>query len=147
MSHLTPASQILNQCRPTRLACSSVDLLWVMSYTPSEGDNGTPISVNFSCKADLAFGIHIRLVVGRRAVSTQVHEIDAPGCGRWQLLGHAPSFAKQQSSSAIVPLTIQAVNKENQVVDSVTFGDFVYHDLGASFLSLSIPDPPHIDIA
>lgn len=131
---LTTASQNLNardpSARLTRLACSSVDLLWVMSYAPGEGNEGTLISVNFTCKADMAVGIHIRLVVGCRAVSTQVHEIDSPGCGRWQLKGRAPSFSKQKSSSAMVPLTIQAVDNENQVVDSVTFGDFLYTDVG-----------------
>lgn len=143
MSTLTTASQNLNARDPsahlTRLACSSVDLLWVMSYTPGEGSQGTLISVNFTCKADLAIGIHIRLVVGRRAVSTQVHEIDSPGCGRWQLEGRAPSFAKQKSPSPMVPLTIQAVDKENQVVDSVTFGDFLYNNAGEwlSFFSPS----------
>lgn len=131
---LTTASQNLNardpSARLTRLACSSVDLLWVMSYTPGEGNEATLISVNFTCKADVAVGIHIRLVVGCRAVSTQVHEIDAPGCGRWQLKGHAPSFSKQKSSSPMVPLTIQAVDSENHVVDSVTFGDFLYNGVG-----------------
>ncbi|KAI9572077.1 hypothetical protein HD554DRAFT_2296495 [Boletus coccyginus] len=129
---IATASQNLNtrdpSARLTRLASSSVDLLWVMSYAPGEGTQGTPISVSFACKADLAVGIHIRLVVGRRAVSTQVHEIDAPGCGRWQLNGRAPSFSKHRSSSTMVPLTIQAVDKENHVVDSVTFGDFFYND-------------------
>ncbi|KAF8441391.1 hypothetical protein L210DRAFT_3644702 [Boletus edulis BED1] len=132
MSLLTTASQNLNARDPsnrlTRLACSGVDLLWVMSYTPGEGNQGTLISVNFTCKTDMAIGIHIRLVVGRRAVHTHVHEMDSPGCGRWQLKGRAPSFSKQKSSSAAVPLTIQAVDEENQVVDSVTFGDFLYHD-------------------
>ncbi|KAH0827594.1 hypothetical protein J3R83DRAFT_4319 [Lanmaoa asiatica] len=144
---LTTAGQNLNardpSGRPTRLACSSVDLLWVMSYAPGEGDEGTPILVNFTCKADLAVGIHIRLVVGRRAVSTHVHEIDSPGCGRWQLKGHAPSFSKQRSSSATVPLTIQAVDKENQVVDSVTFGDFVYHDSDDGETSLQPVSPKY----
>lgn len=145
---LTTAGQNLNardpSGRPTRLACSSVDLLWVMSYAPGEGDHGTPIAVNFTCKADLAVGINIRLVVGRRAVSTQVHEIDSPGCGRWQLTGHAPSFLKQSSSSPMVPLTIQAVDKQNRVVDSVTFGDFVYLHLGACHPSSSSPSVSHI---
>jgi hypothetical protein len=131
---LTTASQNLNardpSARLTRLACSGVDLLWVMSYAPGEGNEGTFISVNFACKADMAVGIHIRLVVGCRAVSTQVHEIDSPGCGRWQLKGRAPSFSKQKSSSATVPLTIQAVDNENQIVDSVTFGDFLYNNVG-----------------
>lgn len=143
---LTTASQNLNtrdpSGRPTRLACSSVDLIWVMSYAPGEGDQGTPISVNFTCMADLAVGINIRLVVGRRAVSTQVHEIDSPGCGRWQLTGHAPSFSKQKSPSPMVPLTIQAV-KENQIVDSVTFGDFVYHNLGECTACRSPPSISH----
>lgn len=120
---LSPARHNLAPGRPTRLACSAVDLLWVMSYAPSEGVHGTPISVNFACRADLP-GIHIRLVVGRRAVSTHVREIDA---GHWQLIGHAPAFAKHKSDVPMLPLTIQAVDRENRVVDSVTFGDFVYH--------------------
>ena len=127
--------------RSPRLACSSVDLLWVMSYTPGGGEQGTPITVNFTCNADLAIGIHIRLVVGRRAVTTQVHELDAP---HWQLTGHAPAFAKQQSASPVVPLTIQAVDKQNNVVDSVTFGDFVYQDFGTPLLprwSIAHPTP------
>jgi hypothetical protein len=129
---LTTASQNVRDTpgRRTRLACSSVDMLWVMSYAPGEGKCGTSILVNFTCKADMAVGIHIRLVIGRRAVSTQVREMEPPGCGRWQLEGCVPSFSKQKSSSAMVPLTIQAVSNGNQVLDSVTFGDFTYSDTG-----------------
>ncbi|KAG8213786.1 hypothetical protein J3R82DRAFT_10498 [Butyriboletus roseoflavus] len=144
---LTTAGQNLNRdpsARPTRLACSSVDLLWVMSYAPGEGDQGTPISVNFTCKADLALDMNIRLVVGRRAVGTHVHAIDNPRDGRWQLTGHAPSFLKQASSSPMVPLTIQAVDKENHVVDSVTFGDFVYHHVGSCLACPSSSSTSHM---
>ncbi|KAF9222642.1 hypothetical protein BS17DRAFT_174959 [Gyrodon lividus] len=127
---LTTAGQNVRDAsgRRTRLTCSSVDMLWVMTYAPGEGKEGTPILVNFTCKVDMAVGMHIRLVVGRRAVSTQVREMEPLGCGRWQLEGYAPSFSKQKSSSAMVPLTIQAVNNGNQVLDSVTFGDFSYSD-------------------
>ncbi|KAF9245030.1 hypothetical protein BU15DRAFT_41476 [Melanogaster broomeanus] len=113
--------------RHTPLAHSTVDILWVSSYAPGQGKEGTTILVDFACKADMAVGIYIRLVVGRRAVSTHVREIQP---GRWQLEGCAPSFSKQKSSSAIVPLTIQAVNTGNQVLDSVTFGDFTYSHPG-----------------
>ncbi|KIK94898.1 hypothetical protein PAXRUDRAFT_827545 [Paxillus rubicundulus Ve08.2h10] len=128
---LTTASQNVRDTpgRRTRLACSSVDMLWVMSYAPGEGKCGNSILVNFACKADMAVGIHIRLVIGRRAVSTQVRELEPPGCGRWQLEGCIPSFSKQKSSSAMVPLTIQAVSNANRVLDSVTFGDFTYSDI------------------
>ncbi|KAH7888386.1 hypothetical protein F5I97DRAFT_1803429 [Phlebopus sp. FC_14] len=114
-----------------RLTRSSIDILSVMSYAPAQGKEGSPIFVNFTCKADIgAIGVHIRLVVGRRAVSTQVREMAPTGYGRWQLEGSAPSFSKQRFPSVIVPLTIQAVDRENKILDSVTFGDFTYEDTG-----------------
>ncbi|KAH7923943.1 hypothetical protein BV22DRAFT_998456, partial [Leucogyrophana mollusca] len=102
-----------------RTASSSVGMIHILSYAPPEGEQSVPITANFSCKGDLGAGIHIRLVVGRRAVSTKVRELEPIGYGRWQLEAAAPPFAKQQSVSTKVPLTVQAVNKENVVLDSV----------------------------
>ncbi|KIJ67557.1 hypothetical protein HYDPIDRAFT_166115 [Hydnomerulius pinastri MD-312] len=129
--------------RCTRLACSEIDMLWVMGYTPGEGKEGSTIMVNFTCKADMAAGVLVRLVVGCRGVRTQVREVTPPGCGRWQLEGSAPLFSKQKSRIPTVPLTIQAVDQEEHILDSVTFGDFTYTDADCGESQVQPPSSKH----
>ncbi|OAX40843.1 hypothetical protein K503DRAFT_781102 [Rhizopogon vinicolor AM-OR11-026] len=115
----------LNRSYP-RIPSSSVGILHVSGYTPPEGEENVPIVVNFNCTADLAAGSHIRLVVGRRAVGTKVRELEPPGYGHWQLEAAVPPFARHNSASPNLPLTIQALTDDKTLLDSVTFGEFTY---------------------
>jgi hypothetical protein len=109
---------------------SGVGLIHVLGYTPGEGEQGIPITanINFSCQVEPA--VRVRLVVGRRAIATQVKELIDQTYGRWQLEGTVPPFARQRTTSPKVFLTVQAVNLDNVVLDSVTFGEFTYWESG-----------------
>ncbi|KAG1724079.1 uncharacterized protein EDB91DRAFT_1269401, partial [Suillus paluster] len=113
-----------------RVPSSSIGILHVLGYTPAEGEQNVPIIVNFNCTADLAAGSHIRLVVGRRAVGTKVSELEPAGYGHWQLEATVPPFARHNSTSPNLPLTIQALTDDSTLLDSVTFGEFTYLEPG-----------------
>jgi hypothetical protein len=120
---------------PTVVA-SAIGLIHVLGYTPGEGEQGIPITanINFSCQVGPA--VRVRLVVGRRAIATQVHELSDQTYGRWQLEGTIPPFAIQRTKSQNVVLTVQAVNFYDAVLDSVTFGEFTYREPGMQASSL-----------
>jgi hypothetical protein len=113
---------------------STVGLIHVLGYNPGEGEQGVPITanINFSCQVGPA--VRVRLVVGRRAIATQVRELVDQTYGRWQLEGTVPPFLRQPTASPKVLLTVQAVNFENVILDSVTFGEFTYWESGEYIL-------------
>jgi hypothetical protein len=113
---------------------STVGLIHVLGYNPGEGEQGVPITanINFSCQVGPA--VRVRLVVGRRAIATQVRELVDQTYGRWQLEGTVPPFLRQATASPKVLLTVQAINFENVVLDSVTFGEFTYWESGEYML-------------
>jgi hypothetical protein len=113
---------------------STVGLIHVLGYNPGEGEQGVPITanINFSCQVGPA--VRVRLVVGRRAIATQVRELVDQTYGRWQLEGTVPPFLRQPTGSPKVLLTVQAVDFENVVLDSVTFGEFTYWESGEYIL-------------
>ncbi|KAG0708321.1 hypothetical protein DFH29DRAFT_870879 [Suillus ampliporus] len=121
-----------------RVPSSSVGILHVLGYTPAEGEQNVPILVNFNCTADLAAGSHIRLVVGRRAVGTKVRELEPAGYGHWQLEATVPPFARHNSTSPNLPLTIQALTDDGALLDSVTFGKNGMHP-AAAVLTINAP--------
>ncbi|KAI6098961.1 hypothetical protein EDD16DRAFT_1661143 [Pisolithus croceorrhizus] len=130
--------------------------LSVLSYSPAHGIPGTRLRVTFTCKSGIGLDVRIRLVVGSLRVTTNIDESDPPGSGSWMLDASVPSFAKARWHSPTVPLTIEAVDKDNHVLDWVRFGAFTYEDavleeslarqeqsrLGYDLSSSSPPPPP-----
>lgn len=102
--------------------------LSVLSYSPAHGIAGTRLRVTFTCKTGIGLDVRIRLVVGSLRVTTNVDESDPPGSGCWLLDASVPSFAKARWHSPTVPLTIEAVDKDNHVLDWARFGAFTYED-------------------
>lgn len=102
--------------------------LSVLSYSPAHGTAGTRLQVTFNCKNDIGLDVRVRLVVGSLRVTTSIDESEPPGSGSWQLDASVPSFAKARWPSSTVPLTIEAVDKDNRVLDWVRFGAFTYGD-------------------
>lgn len=70
--------------------------------------------------------MYVRLVVGNKAVATQVRELPGIDYGRWELDALAPPFEHEQHSSPKVMIAVQALNEENIILDSVVFGEFSY---------------------
>ncbi|PFH51989.1 hypothetical protein AMATHDRAFT_2478 [Amanita thiersii Skay4041] len=104
---------------------SPTGIIHVLGYTPTEGERGVPITVRIHFRPDLAEPIYVRLLVGHKPVATKVRELSGAVYGRWQLDAAAPPYEDDKSSTKVL-LSVQALNDENNVVDTVTFGEFSY---------------------
>ncbi|KAJ7925159.1 hypothetical protein B0H13DRAFT_2572902 [Mycena leptocephala] len=91
-----------------QLAVAGPRMIQVLDFNPNEGEEGAPITVRIHFHSESSEPIHVRLVVGNKAVSTAM-ELDAAA----PALGH-PSTADNK-----VLITVQALNAENTVLDSV----------------------------
>ena len=105
---------------------SPAGIIHVLGYTPTEGERGVPITVRIHFRPDLADAMYVRLVVGNKAVPTKVRQLHGLTYGRWQLHAAAPPFDRLQFPSTKVLISVQALNKDNAILDSVTFGEFSY---------------------
>ncbi|KAF8972958.1 hypothetical protein BDZ97DRAFT_1900817 [Flammula alnicola] len=112
---------------------SPTGIIHVLGYTPTEGERGVPITVRIHFHPDLADAMFVRLVVGNKAVPTRVRQLPAVTYGRWQLYAAAPPFDRAQFPSTKVLISVQALNEDNAILDSVTFGEFSYWATGISF--------------
>lgn len=126
---------------------SPAGIIHVLGYTPTEGERGVPITVRIHFQPDLASAMYVRLVVGTKAVPTKVRLLPSVTYGRWQLHAAAPPFDKSLSPSTKVLISVQALNEENTILDSVTFGEFTYWASGIPLISpfffLSHLQDPH----
>nr|GAT57689.1 predicted protein [Mycena chlorophos] len=111
------------------LLCTVMSMLQVLALNPQEGEEGAPITVRIHFHAHTEDPIHVRLVVGNKAVNTAVRELEGFDYGRWQLDAAAPALAQLDTDSNSVLVTVQAVDAENRVLDSVPAGQFVYWDV------------------
>lgn len=115
------------QCVPTSpgVAISTGGMIHVLGYTPTEGECGVPITVRIHFHPELAQAIYIRLVVGHQAVATKVRELPNTTYGRWQLDASAPPYDDRTTSTKVL-IAVQALNEDDAILDSVTFGEFSY---------------------
>ncbi|KAG6891732.1 hypothetical protein C0992_006152 [Termitomyces sp. T32_za158] len=111
---------------PSNVVISPTGIINVLGYTPNEGEPGTPISVRIHFHPDFSEEIYVRLVIGRKPVPTSVREIHDAPYGRWQLDAVAPSFDSSSATTPKVLLSVQALNKDNAILDTATFGEFSY---------------------
>ncbi|KXN90211.1 hypothetical protein AN958_04701 [Leucoagaricus sp. SymC.cos] len=119
----------------------------VLGYTPSEGERGVPITVRIHFQPDVADALYVRLVVGQKAIATKVRELPNYSYGRWQLDANIPANDLQFPSKVL--LSVQALNDKNEVLDSVTFGEFSYWSSAPGSLSersVTNRQPPKIQV-
>ncbi|KAF8891673.1 hypothetical protein BD779DRAFT_1670658 [Infundibulicybe gibba] len=117
--------------KPPHIIISPEGSIHVLSYTPTEGERGVPITAQIHLQPISTQSIYVRLVVGHQAVATQVRELQGEPYGRWQLHASAPAFDPRQSASSKLPLRVQLLNEDDAILDSVTFGEFSYWTPGA----------------
>ena len=122
----------------SRPVISPTGIIHVLGYTPTEGERGVPITVRIHFHPDLADAMYVRLVVGNKAVPTRVHQLHGLTYGRWQLHAAAPPFDRLQFPSTKVIISIQALNEDNAILDSVAFGEFSYWAPGSFFPFFSL---------
>lgn len=119
---------------------SPTGIIHVLGYTPTEGERGVPITVRIHFHPDLADAMYVRLVIGSKAVPTKVRLLPQVSYGRWQLHASAPPLDPAQHTNSKVLISVQALNEENTILDSVTFGEFTYWTPGISpFFLLLLP--------
>ena len=111
---------------PLGFTSSSIGILQVYEYTPREGEHGIPLTVNIDLQYSGMGAVHVRLVVGRKAIPTVVRELADASYGAWVLEGVIPAFDHHQHKTLLVPVTVQALNNDMDVIDTVTFGNFRY---------------------
>ncbi|RXW13612.1 hypothetical protein EST38_g12238, partial [Candolleomyces aberdarensis] len=111
---------------PANVIVSPTGIIHVLGYTPAEGEPGVPITVRIHFHPELADAMFVRLVIGHKAVATKVRELPGTVYGCWELDAVAPPFDREQYSSSKVLISVQALNEENAVLDSVVFGEFSY---------------------
>jgi hypothetical protein len=130
MDHIRPSISRIPS-NPSDLAISPTGIFHVISFTPGEGEGGTPITVRIHFHPGYSDALSVRLIVGHKAVQTTVREIkDAPSYGSWQLDAVAPPFDSLQSSSTKVLMSVQALNEDHAILDTLTFGEFTYWSSG-----------------
>ena len=126
---------------------SANGFIHVLAYSPSEGEHGIPITVRIHLSPDLSDAMFVRLLVANKPLATKLTQLP-DGC--WQLHAAAPPFNHLQSNSTSVLVSVQALNEDNAVLDSLTFGQFTYwaqgefppsHSKRASFLTRPDPEP------
>lgn len=115
-----------------QLAVAGPRMIQVLDFNPNEGEEGAPITVRIHFHSESTEAIHVRLVVGSKAVSTAVRELGGVDYGRWQLDAAAPAISRLSTTDNKVLITVQALNAQNAVLDSVPVGEFTYWEGGAS---------------
>ncbi|KAJ7783003.1 developmental regulator medusa [Mycena metata] len=114
------------------LAVAGPRMIQILDFNPNEGEEGAPITVRIHFHSESTEPIHVRLVVGNKAVSTAVRELDGIDYGRWQLDAAAPALDLLSTTDNKVLIIVQALNAENTVLDSVPVGEFAYWEFGES---------------
>ncbi|KAF7362006.1 hypothetical protein MVEN_00545800 [Mycena venus] len=122
----------LEDAFPQLATVASPHMIQVLDFNPNEGEEGAPITVRIHFHSESIEPIHVRLVVGNKAVSTAVRELGGVEYGRWQLDAAAPALQYLSTTDNKVFITVQALNAENTVLDSVPVGEFTYWEGGAS---------------
>ncbi|KAF9451261.1 hypothetical protein P691DRAFT_379080 [Macrolepiota fuliginosa MF-IS2] len=136
--HFDPAAS-------SNVVISPSGTIHVLGYTPSEGERGVPITVRIHFQPDANDALYVRLVVGPKAVATKVRELPNYSYGRWQLDASIPPQDPQLPSKVL--LSVQALNDKNEVLDSVTFGEFAYWSSAPGSLKDHNPrQPPRLQI-
>ncbi|KAJ7262302.1 hypothetical protein B0H12DRAFT_324225 [Mycena haematopus] len=115
-----------------QLAVAGPRMIQVLDFNPNEGEEGVPITVRIHFHSDSTEPIHVRLVVANKAVSTAVRELEGVEYGRWQLDAAAPALGHLTMTDNRVLITVQALDAQNTVLDSVPVGEFTYWESGAS---------------
>jgi len=107
----------------------------ILRYTPYEGEQGILITVHtYFHNPHPTLKIFIRLLVGSMAVATKIQRAQVLDGEEdlWRLEGMIPRFDSHRSPSQTVTVSVQALDRNNTILDHVTFGEFTYWESGPS---------------
>lgn len=101
---------------------SRVGIIHVLDYNPREGDVGVPITVRIKFYPTQSDRIFLRLIVGCKAIATTVRQLPTTH-DHYQLDAVVPFIAEHADK---VPVSVQALDSQNSVIDSVCCGEFTF---------------------
>ncbi|CAL1707999.1 unnamed protein product [Somion occarium] len=111
----------------------------ISHYRSIEGEAGACIVIAVDFCHQTNETTFLRLVLGRRALTTAVRHIPECRYGAWELEAVVPLPDDFANPSTPVPLSVQALNSDNSILDSVIAGNFVYCSSPGPVYSTSIP--------
>ncbi|EJF57733.1 hypothetical protein DICSQDRAFT_140019 [Dichomitus squalens LYAD-421 SS1] len=128
LSTFASSSTPLSTSRPS--VTSPGRMFRIFGFSPQEGSAGTSIVVNVHFSLLRSETTFLRIVVGNRALSTVVRPAQSEQENEWELEAIVPDLTPASTdasaSSSTVPVTVQALNRSNVTLDSLTFGRFTY---------------------
>ncbi|KAI0082008.1 hypothetical protein K474DRAFT_1024630 [Panus rudis PR-1116 ss-1] len=126
----------------------------INGYRSLEGDAGQRLSVVVSFRRQSNQTTLLRLVLGRRPLTTVVRPVHDSHVGNWQLEATAPTPEDGVCPGTPIPLSVQALTVDSDILDSVVLGSFVYwtsasrsmvHSSGTHTIAIkSSPSPDHL---
>ncbi|KAF5389434.1 hypothetical protein D9757_004310 [Collybiopsis confluens] len=100
-------------------------MIHVLEYSPNEGEPGIPISVRLHLTHSSPDPVFLRLLIAGKPLATKVRELPSVAYGKWQLDATAPALNHGLAADKAI-LSVQALDKENNLMDNVIFGEFSY---------------------
>lgn len=101
---------------------SPVGLVNIVGYSPSPGHHSDVLTVNLNLMYPVGASVLGRIVVGGRAVATEVIDRGSSSTGRWQLRAAFAAFDSSLTRMNGMPLAVQIVEEGDRILDTVTFG-------------------------
>ncbi|KAI0305422.1 hypothetical protein B0F90DRAFT_1815057 [Multifurca ochricompacta] len=119
-------------------------MFYVLNYAPRVGWSGTKVAVEtLFYNIGWHNEVHIRIVIGFKPIPTDIENVGGNMANLWRCTGLVPEFEVHKNSLGhTVAITIQALDKWNTVLDSVTFGYFTYWEHGKHHIFLIGPCRP-----
>ena len=119
LSSPSPASSSSSRSS-SPVATSPGGLLRVLGYYPAQGPVGSAVSVSLRLLGSPEQMVFLRLVIGRTALNTNVRMHS----DTWELRAVVGTDVPPRARTDA--FTVQALNKRDEVLDSLTFGTFTY---------------------
>jgi hypothetical protein len=136
---------------PYAISCNAFprpDMFNVLSYSPQTGEKDSAVTIDtLFNNTDWLDDVHIRIVIGRKAIHTEIKSIGGNVSNLWRCTGLVPDLSVhnlEDPSMRTVDISIQAVNKINKILNTVTFGRFTYQVDGKHRYFLFEPHRPEI---
>lgn len=117
---------------------SEYGLFNIIDFMPREGEDGMVLTVETMFDVDPHRHLCVRLIIGHICTTTTVRTIIPQSEHQAAFIRvecTVPDFSKHQTQNPSVPITIQAMDGQDRVVDGITFGNFTYWQNGELLLS------------